>query len=170
MVSDEVMEQLRQSLRMAYYVNSFSTNKHKPSYTVAGPAPDFTVKLLDGSTFKLSEQRGKVVVLYFWANWCLPCVKSIPWLKDVNSNYAKQYGDKYIMLSLSMSEGEAQTRTTVDHHKLTWPNAHIGMDSAIQAAYGVNGAPYYFVIDQQGNLVGTQKDDWQAEVKKLLGE
>lgn len=170
MVSKEVIDELRQSLPMAYFVQSYSNNKYTLAAKVGSPAPDFSVKLLDGSTFKLSEQRGKVVVLYFWANWCLPCVKGLPALKEANANHAQQYGDKYIMLSLSMSEAEAKTRATIDNFTLTWPNAHIGMDSAIQAAYGVNGAPYYFVIDQQGNLASTQKDDWQAAVKKLLGE
>ena len=62
-------------------------------------APDFTVTTLEGAKFTLSEQRGKVVLLHFWATWCNPCVKSLPGLSRAFHDRLKtKYGERVVLL------------------------------------------------------------------------
>ena len=78
-------------------------------------APDFTLKTLDGKPVKLSDLRGKAVLLNFWATWCEPCKVEIPWFVDLQKQYAGQ--------GLQFGRMEAPLRTGQRHiaqHQLVW--------------------------------------------------
>jgi thiol-disulfide isomerase/thioredoxin len=80
------------------------------AWTRAAAAPDFTLTNLDGKTHSLAEYRGKIVVLNFWATWCLPCREEMPML----SKLAPKYGEKDVAF-LAASIDDAQTQSKIVH-------------------------------------------------------
>ncbi len=127
-------------------------NKIKSNIGIGKPAKDFTVKLLGSEkTFTLSKQKGKVILVDFWATWCPPCVKGIPYLKK----YYKQYKDKgFEIIGISM---DGKTQTVVDYvakEKLEWLTTcseKVWMDP-LAREYKVNLIPSYWLIDRKGIL------------------
>jgi len=112
------------------------------------PAPDFTLRLLDGSTLTLADLRGRVVVLNFWATWCSPCEKEMPALQAAWAGYQAQ---GLIVVGVAVQEGEAEVREMAARFGVDFP---LGMDPGehIAAAYGITGVPETFVIDPEGRV------------------
>lgn len=118
------------------------------------PAPDFELTLLDGSTWRLSDHRGQVVVLNFWASWCEPCKAEMPAFQQAASGSA---GEVVFVGVGSKIDRDADVRAFVDVAGVSYP---IGRDlagddrarGAIERAYGVVGYPATFFIDPAGNI------------------
>lgn len=118
------------------------------------PAPDFALTLLDGSTWRLSEHRGRVVVLNFWASWCEPCKAEMPALQQVATGSAE---DVVFVGVGSKIDRDEDVRRFVDAAAVSYP---VGRDLAgndrargtIERAYGVVGYPATFFIDPEGNI------------------
>lgn len=110
-------------------------------------APDFTLSTPDGRTYRLSELRGKVVVVNFWATWCLPCKVEIPILKSLHSELEN---DGLVILGLTQ-ESAAQVMPFVQEHQMNYP---ILIDDRSEAAdaYGIRGYPTVVVIDRDGKI------------------
>src|SRR4030095_6412422 len=88
---------------VARKLKNYPHQSQLPTTNVKGkPAPDFTLTSLDGKTVKLSDLKGKAVVLNFWATWCAPCKIEVPWLVDLQ----KQYGPQGLeIIGVAMDEG-----------------------------------------------------------------
>lgn len=113
-----------------------------------GAAPDVTLELFDGGTFRLAEQRGHVVVMNFWASWCIPCRREAPRLALA----ARQYHDRGVVLvGIAIQDSEMGARGFLKEFGITYPN---GPDpqSALANAYSVASIPTTVVIDQQGQM------------------
>lgn len=128
-----------------------STDRSQGSATTEPqPAPDFTVLDRDGNQVKLSDLRGKPVVLSFWASWCGICKTGMPDFEEV---YADEGEDvHFMMINLTTgSETEQVATDYVDENGYTFP---IYMDTEINAAsaFGVTGVPITYFIDADGNL------------------
>ena len=128
-----------------------STDRSQGSATTEPqPAPDFTVLDRDGNQVKLSDLRGKPVVLSFWASWCGICKTGMPDFEEV---YADEGEDvHFMMINLTTgSETEQVATDYVDENGYTFP---IYMDTEIEAAsaFGVTGVPITYFIDADGNL------------------
>ncbi|PKL34530.1 MAG: TlpA family protein disulfide reductase [Spirochaetae bacterium HGW-Spirochaetae-10] len=110
-------------------------------------APDFTLSALDGRTYRLSELRGKVVVVNFWATWCLPCKVEIPILKSLHSELEN---DGLVILGLTQ-ESAAQVMSFVQEHEMNYP---VVIDDRSEAAdaYGIRGYPTVVVVDRDGKI------------------
>lgn len=113
------------------------------------PAPDFALTLLDGSTFSLSGQRGRAVVVNFWASWCPPCEAEAPDLQAVWEEYR---GRGVVFVGVAYKDEEAAVQDFLTAHGLTYP---VGLDRTGQVAalYGVTGVPETFIVDGQGKVV-----------------
>jgi cytochrome c biogenesis protein CcmG/thiol:disulfide interchange protein DsbE len=114
-----------------------------------GAAPDFTLTTLDGGEIRLSDQRGKVVVVNFWASWCIPCRDEAPVLQSI----WEQYRDRgVIVMGVAYTDTETGARDFIAEYGQTYPN---GMDlgTRISDLYHIQGVPETFVVDQQGNVV-----------------
>jgi peroxiredoxin len=117
---------------------------------IAGQAaPDFTLDLLDGSTITLSELRGRVVVVNFWATWCPPCEDELPDLQTIWEDYQ---AEGIVLIGVAFDEGEPAVQEMAARLGVTFPLGLEAEDS-ISAAYGVTGMPETFVVDQEGRVV-----------------
>lgn len=115
-------------------------------------APDFTVTDKDGNTVKLSDMRGKPIVVNFWASWCPPCKAEMP---DFEEMY-KKYGDEVTFMMVNMTDGDRETVELAKKHVadngFTFP---VYFDTELSAAYAyyVTSLPATYFIDADGNLV-----------------
>jgi peroxiredoxin len=132
------------------------------------PAPDFKLRLIDGTDFRLADQIGKkVIVLNFFATWCGPCMGEMPGLADF---YNKNSSLDMIMVGIDMSESEDLVRQCVKDNNIGFP---IGIDSAgtIFASYGVSGIPVTVLIGADGRIEFSQvgsMDDAEATLGPVL--
>ncbi len=110
-------------------------------------APDFTLTSTDGKTIKLSDYRGKVVVLDFWATWCPPCKAEIP---DFIRLYSQYKNDGFQMLGISLDQGGlGDVKPFMQEHGINYP-IMLGNDQVVSAYGGIRGIPTTFVIDKKG--------------------
>src|SRR5215813_2690163 len=118
-------------------------------------APDFDARALDGKKLKLSDLRGKVVMLDFMASWCGNCVATLPEIKELYDHFERS---KVEIISVSLDGGETTDTTLRDlkdflaARPVDWPVIFddTGWDNAIARSYGVNRLPAHFVIDREG--------------------
>ena len=131
-------------------------------------APDFTIELLDGSEFTLSDHQGEVVILNFWATWCGPCVGEIPELEKLAENYADQ---GVYVLAVNCSEDEEKVRDFVDDREVT---LNVGLDPEmdVQSKYPTNGIPFTVFVNSDGMIahavVGVHPEDHYGYLTEKL--
>lgn len=115
------------------------------------PAPDVSVvSLANGAPLKLSDLKGKVVLLNFWATWCPPCREEIPSMMKLNSLMA---GKPFQMVAVSIDEGgKPAIESFFKETGFSLPT-YIDESGASAKSYGVTGVPESFIIDKQGLLV-----------------
>ncbi len=113
-------------------------------------APDFALPNLDGKTVKLSDFRGKWVILDFWGSWCGWCIKGFPGLKEVYNKYK----GKLEIVGVDCNDPEANWRAAVKKYQLDWVNVYNVMPAGEQllAAYGVQGFPTKIIINPEGRI------------------
>jgi len=117
---------------------------------VGDRAPNFTLPDLAGQPVSLSEFRGKVVILDFWASWCAPCRASMPSLESL---YESVKADGVVMLGVSLDRSQGDAASFLKSNGYDDLVALYGSLSAAQGVasrYGVYGIPHTFIIDRQG--------------------
>jgi thiol:disulfide interchange protein len=134
--------------------------------------PSDSVRLLDGGSLDLSSQRGKVLLIDFWATWCVPCAKEIPTFNSLIKDY-KDKGVEIIGVALD-EEGAKKVRPFVKSHPMSYTVA-LGSD-AIAKSFGVGEAlPVAVVADKQGRIrfthtAITDNETFRREIEQLLKE
>ncbi len=111
-------------------------------------APDFSLTTFDGEQISLSDWRGNVVVVNFWASWCAPCRDEADMLERVWREY-QSHGVQFV--GVNYADNRANASAHIAEFDITYPN---GTDEGkrISQAYGVRGVPETFIIDANGNL------------------
>jgi peroxiredoxin len=112
-------------------------------------APDFTLKDLDGRSVSLSDYRGKVVFLNFWATWCPPCREEMPAMERLNAVFE---GKDFVMLAVNVEKDLEPVRAFLAQHPHSFA-VLLDQQSAVQNLYGVFRFPETFLLDQEGRLV-----------------
>ena len=125
-------------------------------------APDFTLYDIDGNTFKLSDFRGKPVVLNFWASWCGPCKAEMPDFEEA----CKNYGEEVQFLMVNLTDGSSETVETasayIAQQGYTFPVYYdVAMEGA--AGYSVYAIPVTYFIDAEGSLRATHEGMMNAD-------
>ncbi|MEO5947705.1 MAG: AhpC/TSA family protein [Chitinophagaceae bacterium] len=136
---------------------------------VGMPAPDFISIDTSGNAVKLSDFKGKYVLLEFWANWCVPCRAQHPHLAEMY----KKYGDKgFTILQYSVDEQNAadKWKAAIVKDKLVWTQTSdlMGLGSMVAKTYGVQPIPDNFLIDPSGKIIGRRLQG--KELEKILDE
>lgn len=117
-------------------------------------APDFEAVDLEGRPVRLSDLRGQIVLLDFWAVWCRPCHAETPYLAAAYRKYADQ---GLVILSISLDRDRAAVRRYLEEHpKVQWRQIlNQDNDGRLTRLYGVNSIPRHFLIDRDGALLGS---------------
>jgi len=111
-------------------------------------ASDFSVSLLGGQTFELKGQRGKPMLINFWATWCAPCREEMPAMERL---YLKHRERGFMLLAVSVDTDAALVKPFLEKYRLTFP---VALDARMDLAntYGVRALPASFLIDRNGYL------------------
>jgi peroxiredoxin len=135
-------------------------------------APDFALKDVDGRTVRLSDYRGKVVLLNFWATWCQPCRIEIPWFIELEKEN-KSRG--FAVLGISMDEdGWDAIKPFVAQLRVNYRTL-LGNDMVAQQFGGVDALPTTFLLDRDGRIASTHvglvsKSDYENDIQALLAQ
>jgi peroxiredoxin len=119
---------------------------------VGDMAPDWSLADRDGKTVKLSDLRGNVVVLDFWATWCGPCIRAMPSVQAMHERFSGQ-NVKVFGVNTWERDPKANPAKFMDDKKLTYGLLLKGDDVAKQ--YGVTGIPAFFIIGVDGKVIHT---------------
>jgi peroxiredoxin len=125
--------------------------KIKSHIGIGKPAKDFTIELISGEKFTLAKQKGKVILVDFWATWCKPCVKGIHHLKE----FYPLYRDKgFEIIGISLDSNKKDVEEYIAKENIKWKIAYSGdaWNDATARYYNVNLIPSYWLIDRNGIL------------------
>ena len=153
-------EKMKEATRPSEIVNKMmSTDKSKrPDYAIK--APDFTLRTVQGELFKLSENRGKVIMLNFWGTWCGPCRREIP---DFNKLHAKYQKDGLEIVGVTLTSGSSKNildfMNDWDMEYTVLTDINNNETQKVTSDYGraigrpITGIPTTLIIDQEGYIV-----------------
>ena len=114
---------------------------------VGDPAPDFSLTGLDGTKHQLTDYKGRVTFVNFWATWCGPCQVELPTLEK----FVAQQGDKGAMvLAVNAGETTDQINTYFKQNDISGLNVLLDSNIEVYTAYGINALPTTFIVDKEG--------------------
>lgn len=167
---DSLAQKLQKDLPSSKHTKSFvEFVERNKELNIGSPAPDFTAATPDGNWVKLSDLKGKYVLLDFWASWCGPC-------RQENPNVVKLYNaykDKnFTILSYSLDENKADWTKAIAKDGLTW--THVSelrkWESKIVPLYKLEGIPATFLLDKEGKIIAKnlRGDQLAEKLKEVL--
>lgn len=117
------------------------------------PAPQFTLKNLDGQKFSLKDFKGKTVILDFWATWCGPCISSFPGMEKAVEKYAKDENIQFFFVNSWERVDNKKQNAEEFISKNNYPfNVLLDEDNEVITKFAVSGIPTKFIIDGEGNI------------------
>jgi cytochrome c biogenesis protein CcmG/thiol:disulfide interchange protein DsbE len=134
-------------------------------------APDFNLPTVEGKSLKLSDFKGKIVIVDFWATWCPPCRKGIPDLIEIQN----EFKNDVVIIGISLDrETKKDVPAFIKNYKINYPVVY-GNSEVAQSYGGVSAIPTAFIIDKKGNIVDMHvglmpKSTYVSKIKQLLGK
>ncbi len=126
-------------------------SKIKANMGLGNPAKDFTAPLFSGENYTLSQDKGKVVLIDFWATWCAPCLAEMPHLKKL---YKELHQKGFEIVGISLDSNKQVLEKFMKKKEVPWKIAFSGRGRADETAklYGVDAPPGYFLVGRKGIL------------------
>lgn len=162
-------------LVLSLVANGYNVDRKLPSESAgyfggSEKAPDFQLKSVDGKTIKLSDYKGKIVIVDFWATWCPPCRRGIPDLVSIQ----KEFKGKVVIIGISL-DGEQTIKDVpgfIKNYEINYPIVY-GNEKVVADYGNIQSIPTAFVIDKKGNIVDTHvglvpKENYVNKIKELL--
>lgn len=138
-----------------------------------GPAPDFTLKSQAGNNLKLSELRGEVVMINFWASWCGPCRQEMPKLEELYARY-KPLG--FTVLGVNIEEDSSKAKALLEDLSVSFP-VLFDDHNEVSRLYQVAAMPSTVLVDRDGNMRYLHKgyqpgmeQQYQEQIRTLIKE
>jgi len=159
-------------LILGFYFALFSTQASSASgklklYKGNLKSPEFNLTDMQGKKHSLSDYRGNIVLLQFWATYCTPCRKEMP---TMNKLIKKMDGTSFKSLTVNMAEAKPDVQKFIDEVPVDFP-VLLDSDGAILSQWKVFAAPANFILDKKGNIIFTLYGgiEWDSDdmVKKL---
>lgn len=142
----------------------------QPVPNITDPRLDFTVAGMNGNQIKLSDMKGKVLLLDFWASWCGPCRISN---KQLVKLYTKYKDKGFEIFGVSLDESHGDWKKAIAKDKITWLQGIDvgGWDALAAAKWQVDAIPASFLINKKGDVVAInlEKNELENKIKELLG-
>ena len=134
-------------------------------------APDFTLRSVDGPNLRLQEQRGRVVMLNFWATWCGPCREEMP---QLNKLYAKYRASGFVLLGVNVDDDARHAADVAKRMGVAFP-VLLDTDKAVTTLYAVSTMPSTLLIDRDGRVRYLHRgyhagyeDEYDRQIRELL--
>lgn len=166
---DSIYNRFDKRLRTTSYLRRMKEKiRNMKTLAVGKPAPDFMSVTSTGASFKLSDLKGKYVLLDFWGSWCQPCITGMPKMKE----YYEKYKNNIEFVGIACNDSDVPWRTAIEKYQLTWPqllNSREKQD--ISLLYNVLGFPTKVLIGKDGNFIASflgEDDPIYLELDKLL--
>lgn len=137
--------------------------------TVGSVVADLNGSRMDGVEEALSDYRGRVVLLDFWATWCKPCIAALPELRRLVEDLP---ADRFVLVAVSV---DAELKTAIEFMEkepMPWVNWHVGMTSELTKVLDVSSFPTYILLDEQGRILARTSglpDDFLALIEETVG-
>jgi peroxiredoxin len=137
------------------------------------PAPDFTLKSRTGDNLKLSEMRGKVILINFWASWCGPCRQEMPVLDKLYRHYRPL---DFTVLGVNVEQNSDKAKSLLKEVPISFPIL-FDNENKVSKLYDVKGMPSTVLVDRDGNIryvhigykPGTEAE-YQTQIRALIRE
>jgi thiol-disulfide isomerase/thioredoxin len=140
---------LKHAVEPSYLSASGAQNTGLDSALVGEMAPDFTLKLMQGGDFHLADQKGKIIILDFWATWCGPCMQAMPQVVGVAREFE---GQQVELVTVNLEENPERIGQTLERLKLS-PTVALDQDGAVADKYSATSIPQTVIIDRDGKIV-----------------
>ncbi len=141
--------------------------------TVSGKAPDFTLKSRSGHNLRISDYRGQVMLINFWASWCGPCRQEMPLLENLYKRY-KKLG--FTIMGVNVDTDSTKANNYLKDMSVTFPIVY-DTTNAVSKRYNVNAMPTTVIVDRNGNMRFLHQgykpgyeNDYKKEVVQLIKE
>jgi len=137
----------------------------------AAAAPDFTLRTMNGPNLRLAEQRGRVVMVNFWATWCGPCRQEMPQLDRL---YQKYKSSGFVLLGVNVDEDARKATDVAAKLGVTFP-VLLDTDKAVSKLYDLSTMPSTVIIDRDGKVrylhrgyLAGYEDNYDKQIRELL--
>ena len=141
------------------------------SLSCAEVSYDFSLQDLEGKTISLSDYKGKVVFIDFWATWCPPCRLSIPYVEKLYEQYKDN--EDFVVLGINLQESKEDITKFMKKQKMNYPI--LLSDNKVISNYKIASIPRFFIIDRNGEIYNKYvgfapgvEELWQKDIEKLL--
>ncbi len=146
-------------------------NAAVPAIAPSSAAPDFTLHTMNGPNMRLQEQRGRVVMVNFWATWCGPCRQEMP---QLNRLYEKYHAAGFVLLGVNVDDDQRKAAEVAGKLGVTFP-VLLDTDKTVSKLYDLSTMPSTVIIDRDGKVryvhrgyLTGYEDNYEKQIRELL--